>query len=133
MYNLLKEFVGCFAWDYTDMPGLGQDLVEHALPIKRCFRPYKQPARGFNSDLWGRIKEEVEQLPSRTCFYVKWIPNIVPMEKKNTRKIRVCVDFRNLNRAMPIDEYPMPIANNLINMASGNKVISFLDGNARYN
>jgi hypothetical protein len=48
-------------------------------------------------------------------------------------KLRVCIDFLNLNRATPKDEYPMPIANILINNASENRFISFLDGNARYN
>jgi hypothetical protein len=43
------------------------------------------------------------------------------------------VDFRNLNRATPKDEYTIPIADLLIDSASGNKVISFLDGNAGYN
>jgi hypothetical protein len=38
-----------------------------------------------------------------------------------------------LNRATPKDEYPMPIADTLINNASGNRIISFLDGNAEYN
>jgi hypothetical protein len=40
---LLKEFVDCFAWNYTEMPGLSRDLVEHRLPIKSGFRPHKQP------------------------------------------------------------------------------------------
>jgi hypothetical protein len=31
------------------------------------------------------------------------------------------------------DEYPMPIADMLINDASGHKVLNFLDGNAGYN
>jgi hypothetical protein len=57
----------------------------------------------------------------------------VPVEKKNTGKIRICVNFRDLNRATPKDEYLMPIADELVNQASGNKTISFLDGNARYN
>jgi hypothetical protein len=43
------------------------------------------------------------------------------------------MDFRNHNRATPKDEYPMPIANLLVDSASSNKVISFLDGNAGYN
>jgi len=30
------------------MPGLSRDLVEHRLPIKAGFRPYKQPSRRFN-------------------------------------------------------------------------------------
>jgi hypothetical protein len=41
------------------------------------------------------------------------------MEKKNTGKIWVCIDFRNLNKATPKDEYAMPIADMLINNASG--------------
>jgi hypothetical protein len=57
----------------------------------------------------------------------------VLVEKKESGKLRVCIDIRNLNRATPKDEYPMPIANTLINNASGNRIISFLDGNARYN
>jgi hypothetical protein len=55
------------------------------------------------------------------------------MEKKNTDKIHVCIDFRNLNKSTPKDEYPMPIADMLINNASGRRVINFLDGNASYN
>jgi hypothetical protein len=56
----------------------------------------------------------------------------VPVEKESG-KLRVFIDFRSLNRATSKDEYPMPIANTLINNASGNRIISFLDGNAGYN
>jgi hypothetical protein len=65
--------------------------------------------------------------------YADWLSNIVTVEKKNTGKIRICVDFRNLNRATLKNEYLMPIADLLINSASGNKMISFLDGNVGYN
>jgi hypothetical protein len=55
------------------------------------------------------------------------------VEKNGSSKIRVCIDFRNLNRATHKDEYPMPISDMLINDASGHRVISSLDGNAGYN
>jgi hypothetical protein len=137
MCSLLWEFSDCFAWAYTEMSGLNRELVEHTLPIKRGFRPHKQPARNFNSELLGRIKEEVERLLKAgfiiTCRYADWVSNIVHVEKKGSEKIRIYVDFRSLNRATPKDEYPMPHADDLINTAAGNKVISFLDGNAGYN
>jgi hypothetical protein len=41
VHKLLKEFRACFAWEYTEMPGLGRELVEHHLPIKEGFRPYR--------------------------------------------------------------------------------------------
>jgi hypothetical protein len=100
--ELLKEFADCFAWTYTEMHGLSKELVEHRLPIKRGFKPYKQPARNFNSKIVGKTMEEVDRLLQagfvRSCHYVEWASNVVPVEKKNTRKIWVCVDFCNLNR-----------------------------------
>jgi hypothetical protein len=39
--KLLKDYVSCFAWNYHDMPGLSRELVEHRLPIKAGFKPYK--------------------------------------------------------------------------------------------
>jgi hypothetical protein len=43
------------------------------------------------------------------------------------------VDFRDINRATPKDEYPMPVAETLINAAASHKILSFMDGNAGYN
>jgi hypothetical protein len=80
---------------------------------------------------------EVERLLEvgfiRPYRYVEWVSNIVPVEKKGIGKIRVCIDFHNLNKEPPKDEYPMPIADMFINNAFGHQVISFLDGNAQYN
>jgi hypothetical protein len=61
----------------------------------------------------------------RPCRYMEWVSNIVPVEKKNTSKIGVCIDFHNLNKVIPKDEYPMPIVDMLINNISGHRVISF--------
>jgi hypothetical protein len=56
LIKLLKDYVECFAWNYNEMPGLSRDLVEHRLPIKPGFRPYKQPCRNFNPDIYDRVK-----------------------------------------------------------------------------
>jgi hypothetical protein len=51
MIGLLKEYSDCFAWNYTEMPGLSREIVEHRLPIKSSFRPFKQKGRTFCPDL----------------------------------------------------------------------------------
>jgi hypothetical protein len=83
------------------------------------------------------VKEEVNRLLDAKfispCRYADWISNIVPVEKKGTKKLCVCIDFRDLNRSTPKDEYPMPIADFLIKAASKHRILSFLDGNAGYN
>jgi hypothetical protein len=45
LIKLLKEYKDCFTWDYSEMPGLDRSIVEHRLPIKPGFKPYKQPPR----------------------------------------------------------------------------------------
>lgn len=68
----------------------------------------------------------------RTARYVEWLSNIVPILKKNG-KTRVCIDFTNLNLATPKDEYPIPVANLLVDSTTRHKILSFMDGHVGYN
>ncbi|CAL2237938.1 unnamed protein product [Prunus armeniaca] len=54
-------------------------------------------------------------------------------KQKVTKAERVCVDYVNLNEANPKDEYPMSMVDTLIDGATHNKILSFMDGNAGYN
>jgi hypothetical protein len=60
--KLIRNYVDCFIWNYRKMFGLNRELVEHRVPIKTGFRPYKQSARRFNLIIHDRGKEEVELL-----------------------------------------------------------------------
>jgi hypothetical protein len=51
-----------FAWDYTEMPELSRELIEHRLSIKAAFRPYKQGAQNFKPEIVVRMKGEVDRL-----------------------------------------------------------------------
>jgi hypothetical protein len=136
MIILLREYTDYFAWDYTEMPGLDRGIIEHRLPLKPGFRPFQQRARKMKAEVLEEVKKEVEKMIAagfiRPCTYAEWISSIVPVQKKDGRW-RVCVDFRDLNRATPKDEYPMPVAEMLINAAAVHKMLSFMDGNAGYN
>ena len=54
------------------------------------------------------------------------------MRKKNG-EIRLCVDFRNLNKFSKKDNYPLPKMEHLLQRISGATVMSFLDGFLGYN
>ena len=127
---ILKKYKDCFSWDYPKLPGLSRKLVEHRLPIKEGFQPFQQAPRRMAPDITLKIKEEIERLVRagfiRPARYVEWLSNIVPVLKKNG-KLRICIDFRNINMATPKDEYHMPVANLLVDEESGYKVLSFMD------
>ncbi|XP_040361811.1 uncharacterized protein LOC121049215 [Rosa chinensis] len=120
LIELLLEFKDCFAEKYEDMPGLSPDLVCHQLPTLAEKRPVKQEPRRMNSETQILVKEEVEKMHKsgiiRVAKYNQWLSNIVPVRKKNG-KLRVCVDYRDLNLATPKDVYPMPVADMLIPVA----------------
>jgi hypothetical protein len=63
LIKLLKEYKDCFAWDYSEMPGLDRSIVEHRLPIKPGYKPYKQPPQKIYMDeVLADVKKEVERL-----------------------------------------------------------------------
>ena len=62
---LLKEFKDCFAWEYYEMPGLDRSIVEHQLPIKPGYQPFKQALRRFNPNVLNDIKETERLLEAK--------------------------------------------------------------------
>ena len=64
--------------------------------------------------------------------YSKWIANLVPVRKKNG-EIRLCGDFRNLNKCSLKDNYLLPKMDHILQRVVGAKRMSFLDGYSGYN
>jgi hypothetical protein len=90
----------------------------------------------MKAEVLVEVKKEVEKMLDAgfimPCRYAEWFSSVVAVQKKDGRW-RVCVDFRDLNRATPKDEYPMPIMETLINTAASHKILSFMDRNTGYN
>ena len=64
--------------------------------------------------------------------YLEWLANVVPVPKKDG-KVRVCVDFRDLNKASPKDDFPLPHIDTLIDNIVGHSMLSFMDGFSWFN
>ena len=64
--------------------------------------------------------------------YPQWLANIVPVPKKDG-KVRMCIDYRDLNKASPKDDFPLPHIDVLINSTIGHEMMSFMDGFSGYN
>ena len=59
--------------------------------------------------------------------YSEWLANVVPVPKKDS-KVRVCVDFRDLNKASLKDDFPLPHIDRLVDSTTGHSMLSFMDG-----
>jgi hypothetical protein len=133
---LLKEYQDIFAWQYNEMPGIDPALVAHSLNVEPGAKPIVQPMRTFHPEVEAQISQEVQKLLSagfiKPIQHPRWLSNIVPVKKKNGQ-IRCCVDFRDLNKACPKDEFPLPNMDLLIDSAAGHAMFSFMDGFSGYN
>ncbi|KAK8705215.1 hypothetical protein V6N13_048821 [Hibiscus sabdariffa] len=133
---LLQEFRDVFAWTYQDMPGLSTDIVVHKLPIKPECKPVQQKLRRMRPDMLLKIKEEVKKQFEagflEVAKYPEWVANIVPVPKKDG-KVRMCVDYRDLNKASPKDNFPLPHIDTLVDNTAGHAWFSFMDGFSGYN
>ena len=82
-----------------------------------------------------KIKEVQKHIDAgflATSEYPQWLANIVPIPKKDG-KVRMCVYYRDLNKASPKDDFPLPHIDVLVDSTAKSKVFSFLDGFSGYN
>ena len=113
------------------MPGIDPQVAMHRLNINTDVKPVKQQQRRFLPEIIEVIQSEVRKLIDsgfiREEQHPDWVANIVLVAKKNG-KIRICIDFRDLNEACPKDEFPLPITDVMIDNTCGFERISFMDG-----
>ena len=64
--------------------------------------------------------------------YSDWVSNLVPTRKK-TREIRLCVDFRNLNKVSLKDNYPLPKMDHILQRVVSTSRMSLSDDFSGYN
>ena len=110
-------------------------LIYHHLPTKEECPPVKQTVRRMRPEMSAKINTEVMKNFDAgflaVTSYPQWVANVVLVPKKDG-KVRMCVDYRDLNRESPKDDFPLPHIDVLVNIAQ-HKVFSFMDGFSGYN
>ena len=109
--NLMKKYTDVFAWSYEDLKEYDTSIIQHIIPIKPSENYFRQKLRRINPMSLPVIEKEIKKLFNAkiivTLRFSKWVTNLVPVRKKNG-EIRLCVDFRNLNKVSLKENYPLP-------------------------
>ena len=83
-----------------------------------------------------KIKEEVKKQFDAgflaVARYQEWVANIVQVLKKDG-KVQMCMDYRDLNRASPKDNFPLPHIDVLVDNMASFAIFSFMDRFSGYN
>jgi hypothetical protein len=134
--SLFKEFRDIFAWTYEEMPGIDPSIVVQEIKTYPGAKPVRQRLRPVHPRKAVAIKLEVEKLLKVGFIYpvalTKWVSNPVPIDKKGG-SIHVCVDYRDINKACPKDNFPTPFVDQIVDDCAGSEIFSLMDGFSGYN
>lgn len=136
MIQLLRKYQKAFAWDYTNMHGIHPETCTHHIYTDSNIKPVRQPQRRMNPMLQDIFREELQKLLKVNFIYPisdsQWVSPLVVVPKKNG-KWRICVYYRQLNKATLKDYFPLPFIEQVLDTLAGKSSFSFLDGFSGYN
>jgi hypothetical protein len=116
--------------------GIDPDIVIHEIKIYPDAKPVWQHLHPVHPRKAATIKLEVEKLLKASFIYLvaltDWVSNLVPIDKKQGT-IRMCVDYRDINKACPKDNFPTPFVNQIVDDCIGSEIFSLMDGFSGYN
>ena len=115
--ELFMEFRDIFAWSYDEMPGIDPRIVKHEIKTYPNAKPGQHRLRAVNPRKAPAIKAEIEKLLKASFIYhvplMEWVSNPILVDKKQGA-IRICTNFRDLNRACPKDNFTTPIIDQIL-------------------
>jgi hypothetical protein len=118
------------------MSGIDPDIVIHEIKTYPDAKPIWQRLHPVHPRKVAAIKLEVEKLLKADFIYpvalTDWVSNIVLINKKQGT-IRVCIDYRDINKSCPKDNFPSPFIDQIVDDCASSEILSLMDGFSMYN
>ncbi|XP_019177744.1 PREDICTED: uncharacterized protein LOC109172949 [Ipomoea nil] len=111
------------------MPGIDRSIITHKLAVDPSGKPMHQRKRYMSAERREFVKMEVTALLHvghiKEIYYPQCLSNVVLAPKGSTW--RMCMDYMDLNRACPMDRFPLPNIDQLVDETAGCELMSFMD------
>jgi hypothetical protein len=134
--ELFKQYKYVFSWSYDELRTYDTTVIEQKIPLKQGVKPFRKKLRQINPILLSVIEMEVKKLLDAKIIvplrYSEWVAILVPIKKKSG-EIRLCVDFRNLNKSSLKVNYPLPKMDHVLEKVVKANRICMIDGFSSYN
>ncbi|KAL0431963.1 UNVERIFIED_CONTAM: Transposon Ty3-G Gag-Pol polyprotein [Sesamum radiatum] len=118
-----------------NLEGIDPSVISHHLNIDPSAKLVKQKKRHFGLEKDKVIQAEVDKLMAaghiKEIQFPEWLSNVVLVPKPGG-EWRMCIDFRDLNKAYPKDFYLLPRIDQLVDSTSGCELLSMMDVSQGY-
>lgn len=110
--------------------GMGRLNRTVKIKLKENYSPHVAAPRKVPLALHSKVKEELARMEESGIITkveepTEWVSNMVVVN--TSKKLRICLDPRPLNKAIQRPHYPIPTADNLMTKLQGSKVFTILD------
>lgn len=136
LIRFLRDNQSVFAWTAADMPGIPRHIAEHKLHIRPGAKPVRQKKHNMGTEMRMTVTKGLRKLLEagviRNVDCPEWTDNPVLVKKLNG-DWRMCIDYTDLNKTCPMDLFPLPKIDQLVDSTSGHAFLSFMDAFSGYN
>jgi hypothetical protein len=116
--SLFKAFYDILSWSYEEIPGIDPSIIVHEIKTYPTVKFVRQKLHPVHPKKNATIKTEVEKNLKYGFIYrvplIERVSSIISDTKKHGT-ICVSVDYQDLNKACPKDNYPTPFITQFIN------------------
>ncbi|XP_048747335.2 uncharacterized protein K02A2.6-like [Ostrea edulis] len=122
--------------DFSDVfEGIGCMKGKHHIHIDKNVPPVVHAPRKVSFKMRDKLKEELDRMESLNVIEKvnepsEWVNSLVIVEKPN--RVRICLDPRDLNKAIKREHYPMKTVDDITHQLAGAKVFSTLDASSGF-
>ena len=122
---------------YDVFDGLGCLEGVHHIHVKGDAEPVIHPPRKVPVALREKVKAEIDRMEQLGVIVKQneptpWVNSMVVVAKKNSDKVRICLDPKHLNDAICRSHYPMKTVEEVVAKMPAAKFFSTLDANCGY-
>ncbi|KAJ9519502.1 hypothetical protein QJQ45_000686 [Haematococcus lacustris] len=128
---LLDEYSDVFE-PITGLPP--ERAVGHSIPLQPDARPPARPSYRMSKPEHDELRRQITDLLAKGLIEPSSSPFAAPVLFVQTKsgELRMCIDYRQLNKITISDQYPLPRIDDLCDQLAGKTVFSSLDLQAGY-
>jgi hypothetical protein len=129
--DLIQDYSDIFSKSDTDVEYA--NIVQHRIELLGD-KTFKQRYRRIPPSMYDEVKVYLQQLLDMNIIrpsHSPWASHVV-LVKKRDNSLRMCVDYRMLNKNSKKDSYALPRIEELLDCLSGNRFFSVIDMKSGY-
>ncbi len=131
--DLLRKYIHLFAFSYKDLREV--TMEQHKIELLPNAKLIKAKQGRWNPRYMAMVKEKFDKLLEagfiKPVEITEWVSPVV-LALKNNGKLRVCVNYKVLNKVTKKDRYPLPFCEEILEEVAGHKMYTFRDGYRGY-